>query len=145
MDRVFLDANVLFSAAYREDSGLRRLWDLRDIVLMASYLAVEEARRNLEQAGRQERLKRLTGAMEIFSCMESEPLPDGVKLPENDRHILQAAIKGRATHLLSGDRKAYGCYYGRRVSGILILRPADYLAKRGESQAGRAANVPHRK
>jgi hypothetical protein len=30
LDRVFLDANVLFSAAYMENSGLARLWQLDD-------------------------------------------------------------------------------------------------------------------
>ncbi len=34
MDRLFLDANVLFSAAYRDDSGLQRLWDLSDVELV---------------------------------------------------------------------------------------------------------------
>jgi hypothetical protein len=30
LDRIFLDANVLFSAAYLENSGLVRLWQLED-------------------------------------------------------------------------------------------------------------------
>jgi hypothetical protein len=33
------------------------------------------------------------------------------KLPENDRPILWAAISIRATHLLSGDFKAFGRFY----------------------------------
>jgi len=36
MDRLFLDANVLFSAAYRPQVGLVRLWKLKDVVLCSS-------------------------------------------------------------------------------------------------------------
>jgi hypothetical protein len=40
LDRVFLDANVLFSAAYMENSGLGRLWLLDDAKLLSSDYAV---------------------------------------------------------------------------------------------------------
>ena len=43
MDVVFLDANVLFSAAYRSEAGLQRLWDLKGVELVSSMYAVEEA------------------------------------------------------------------------------------------------------
>jgi predicted nucleic acid-binding protein len=47
LDRVFLDANVLFSAAYHAESGLARLWDREGVQLVTAEYAVEEARRNL--------------------------------------------------------------------------------------------------
>ena len=47
MDRVFLDANVLYSAAYLSQSRLRELWDLSDAELLTSPYALEEVRRNL--------------------------------------------------------------------------------------------------
>ena len=47
MDRVSLDANVLFSAAYASDSGLHQLWSREGITLVTSEFALEEARRNL--------------------------------------------------------------------------------------------------
>jgi hypothetical protein len=47
VDRVFLDANVLFSASYREDSGLLRLWQLKETELVTSPYALDEARRNV--------------------------------------------------------------------------------------------------
>lgn len=46
-DRLFLDANVLFSAAYREDAGVAFLWSLDDVVLSTSSYAIEEAERSL--------------------------------------------------------------------------------------------------
>jgi uncharacterized protein len=47
LDRVFLDANVLYSAAYLEQSGLTRLWTLDDVDLLTSAYGLEEVRRNL--------------------------------------------------------------------------------------------------
>ena len=47
MDRLFLDANVLFSAAYRIDAGLLQLWKLKNVTLCSSRYALEEARINL--------------------------------------------------------------------------------------------------
>lgn len=51
MDRVFLDANVLYSAAYSRDAGLQRLWKLPQVELLTSAYAVGEARRNLLERG----------------------------------------------------------------------------------------------
>ena len=47
MDRVFLDANVLYSAGYKDTSALRKLWELTEVDLLTSYYAVDEAHRNL--------------------------------------------------------------------------------------------------
>jgi uncharacterized protein len=130
VDRVFLDANVLFSAAYREDSGLRRLWDLADAILVTSGYALEEARRNLDLPAQRERLADLAGRMAVVADAPGRAaLPRGIELPEDDRPILAAAISAKATHLLSGDRRAFGPYYGKRVAGIRVLRPAEYLAR----------------
>ena len=41
MDRVFLDANVLFSAASTPDSGLRALWSLAGVELVTSEFALD--------------------------------------------------------------------------------------------------------
>ena len=51
MDRVFLDANILLSAALRPKAGLLRLWKLANAALMTSDHAIEEARRNLDAPG----------------------------------------------------------------------------------------------
>jgi hypothetical protein len=47
VDRVFLDANVLFSAAYKDAAPLAALWQIPGCRLLTSAYAVEEARRNL--------------------------------------------------------------------------------------------------
>ncbi len=69
LDRIFLDANVLFSAAYLENSGLGRLWRLEDAELLSSAYAVEEARRNLalDRPPALARLERLKPSSRRFS------------------------------------------------------------------------------
>jgi len=129
--RVFLDANVLFSAAWREDAGLLRLWRRAGARLITSPYAADEASRNLESAAQRERLFRLTASMELVPGDASGDLPDlpsGVSLPEKDRPILVAAIRARATHLLTGDARHFGRLYRRIVGGVLILRPSEFLA-----------------
>ncbi|HWR21758.1 MAG TPA: DNA-binding protein [Verrucomicrobiae bacterium] len=128
MDRLFLDANVLFSAAYRPDAGLRRLWQIVSVELITSAYAEEEARRNLETPAQHATLDALLRHVKVLIFQpESSHLPSGLDLPDNDRPILEAAIFSQATHLLTGDMKAFGAYYGRTIAGVLILPPAAYL------------------
>jgi uncharacterized protein len=129
MPRLFLDAKLLFSAAYKPDARILRLWKLEDVVLMTSRYAIEEARMNLlEEAQRQ----RLPGLLERFLLFEAEDasLPASVVLPDTDVPILLAAIKGRADFLLTGDFKHFGKYFGRKVGGVVIDSPAQYLKSR---------------
>src|SRR6266581_2193596 len=46
--RLFLDANILFSAAFRARAPLRRLWNRPDVELITSAYAVAEAERHLD-------------------------------------------------------------------------------------------------
>jgi hypothetical protein len=133
MDRIFLDANVLFSEAYRANSGLLSLWRLRNARLCSSHYAVEEARINLDQAEQKERLTRLSSSLELFEA-EPQELPDRMVLPEKDTPIMLAAMAARATHLLTGDLRHFGAYFGKTIGGILILPPSDYLKLHGRSR-----------
>ena len=117
-DRVFLDANVLFSPAWREVSGLLRLWSCPGLVLLTSTYAAEEARRNLDTAAQQERLATLMAAVEMVPDVVAAGLPEGVTLPDKDRPVLSAAIRANATHLLTGDARHFGDLYGRAILGV---------------------------
>ena len=127
MDRLFLDANVLFSAAYG-NPDFKILWKRAGdgaCLLLASPYVVEEVRRNLKDTGNLEALlERVTLTPDPFPTPECP-----VALPSKDRPVLMAAIAAGATHLLTGDRKDFGAYYRKRVLGVLILPPADYLAE----------------
>jgi uncharacterized protein len=129
MDRLFLDANVLFSAAYRPGAGLLRLWKLKDVVLCSSRYALEEARVNLEDADQRIRLEGLSESLRWFEAGQPQP-PRGISLPEKDIPIVMAAIVARATHLLTGDVRHFGAFFGRKIDGVLILLPGEYLRRR---------------
>lgn len=129
MDRLFLDANVLFSAAYRTDAGLVQFWKLKDVILCSSHYAVEEARINLAENSQRRRLAKLARRLRLFEAARQD-LRNGLSLPEKDAPILLAAIEAQATHLITGDVRHFGSYFGKQIEGILILSPSDYLKTR---------------
>jgi predicted nucleic acid-binding protein len=131
MDRLFLDANILFSAAYRADAGLLDLWKLKNVTLCTSPYALEEARINLSEDVQKERLTRLATVLE-FNDAALQELPHGISLPEKDVPIMLAAIEARATHLITGDLRHFGPYFGKKISGVLIVSPGDYLKNRSQ-------------
>lgn len=123
-DRVFLDANVLVSAAWRSETGLTALWNLADTRLLTSSYAIVEADRNVVTTEQRTRLYRLLQPLEIVDEPRLRPLPRGVVLPGKDAPILLAAIDASATHLVTGDKDHFGRYFGQTIEGALILRPA---------------------
>jgi predicted nucleic acid-binding protein len=131
MERIFLDANILFSAAYRPDSGLLRLWTLEGVALVTSAYAAEEARRNLVEEGQRAALEALLGPMEM-RAEEPAPrgLPEGVDLPDKDVPVLRAAIAAAASFFLTGDVRHFGVYFGKTIGGVTILPPGEYLRAR---------------
>ena len=129
MQRVFLDANVLFSAAYREENGLLQLWRIQSIELLTSAYAIEEARRNLESPDAKRRLDELLVRVRVIPEALSLDLPENLKLAEKDQPILKCAIAGGARRLLTGDLKDFGHLFGKRVMGVLIQTPGDFLRK----------------
>lgn len=132
MERVFLDANVLFSAGYKS-TRLRILWTLTDVTLLSSEYAVREAELNLSRFKPEavEELNRLLKGVTISPQIQLPPLPANIALVEKDAPILQAAIGVQATHLLTGDVKHFGHLFGVTVEGVLILPPAEYLKDKG--------------
>lgn len=130
MDRVFLDANVLFSAAWRPSSGLAALWRLPATELVTSAYAIAEAMVNLPDQERRKRLQRLVRRIWVVPERHDITLPEEVNLPDKDRPILLAAIHVGARYLLTGDKKHFGPYFGRKLAGVAILTPAQYLNAR---------------
>jgi len=130
VDRLFLDANVLFSAAYRADAGVARLWLDDRWVLVSSEYAIEEARRNLDQREQLVRLEELLEGLERLPSVSLAPEVRGqVELREKDWPILGGAISANATHLITGDRRDFGEFFGRELFGVLVLPPAEYLRR----------------
>lgn len=132
MDRLFLDANVLFSASYHSNAGLLRFWKLKGVILCSSRYALEEARINLSEDLQRRRLTKLAGNVQFFDATPRQ-LPSAISLPEKDWPIFFAAMEAHATHLISGDVRHFGKYFGKTIDGILILAPAQYLKTRQPS------------
>lgn len=119
--RVFLDANVLFFAAYREKNGILRLWELKKLRLVTSAYALKEAERNLAHK-RPEALSRfatLAAGMEIAANVRH--LRDAHGLPEKDLPILEAAAGAKCEALLTGDMAHFGHLIGKTAAGVNIM------------------------
>jgi uncharacterized protein len=128
VDRLFLDANILFSASYREGAGVAVLWSLENVSLFSSPYAIEEAKRNLVEPAQKKRLDRLISTICLVQAATApEAIRREIDLPEKDWPILGGAIAAHATHLITGDLKHFGPYFGKQIHGILVLPPADYL------------------
>ena len=131
MDVICLDANVLFSASYSTRTNIRQLWDLPDTELVAARYAVEEAARNLRSEPQRAAFSLQMRTVRVVDYPRFTSLPVDLELVEKDRPILLAAIHAHASHLLTGDFKHFGHLYGKRISGVLVLPPAEYLRSRG--------------
>ncbi|MFM1990745.1 MAG: hypothetical protein RJA99_3702 [Pseudomonadota bacterium] len=127
--RVFLDANILFSAA-KSDGAVRSLLRLlveRGHEPVADAYVVEEARRNLAAKGPET----LSALEDLLARVEGSPaaLPPrsaaaAVRwLPENDRPVLEAAIRPRCDALVTGDRTHFGAGFGRALGGVVVHSP----------------------
>jgi len=133
MQRLFLDANVLFSAAYKPDARILHLWRLKDCLLCTSRYAAEEARINLMEGVQQQRLTNLLEKLRFFD-VSARNLPREISLPEKDVPILLAAIEARAHYLLTGDLRHFGAYFGKKVEGVTILSPTQYFKLKEREQ-----------
>ncbi len=131
MDRIFLDANILFSAAYGSP-GLIRLWELArrgKCRLLASDYVVEEARRNLDDSRQVKTLDGLLETVEIVPEVDPQT-PCPLDLPEKDRPVLLAAISAKADYLVTGDMVHFGNYFRKTVGPLKICLPRQYFQSR---------------
>lgn len=135
--RVFLDANVLFSASYSEQAGLAVLWKLRRVQLLTSLYAAQEAANNLDKEDQQSRLRDLLEDVEIVSDdvginATFQVLLQEIVLPDKDRPILAAAVAAKADFLLTGDIQHFGRCFRQVLCGVRVLRPAEFLKSLAE-------------
>lgn len=69
-------------------------------------------------------------AVSIVDAPHSLKLPENISIDPKDRPILLAAIHSRAQYLLTGDVRHFRHLYGKRIEGVLVLRPAQYFERR---------------
>lgn len=133
MIRLFLDANVLFTAAHNPsgkaaliiDLGSQKYWE----VVSCSF-AIDEARRNIiiKFPGCLERLDSLLINVKKVPSESGRMCP--IPLPQKDRPVLEAAIRCKATHLLTGDIKDFGPFMNNpdHTAGVIIQSVSEFLA-----------------
>ena len=142
-DRLFLDANVLFTAAHRPQGKAAYLFaylferaarvERPDTgvpwTLFSSSYAIEEARRNVLVKVPQA----IDGLDALLSRLTIAPQPVRAQvplaLPDKDAPIWSSALAARATHLLTGDLRDFGPHMNRpqRTAGVVIQTVAQYL------------------
>ncbi|HXV62683.1 MAG TPA: PIN domain-containing protein [Vicinamibacteria bacterium] len=133
---LFLDANVVFSAAYSTAGRAGAIFLLAQrgrCQLLTSPHALEEARRNI-QLKYPERLRDLESIIPELR-VTAEATPERVawalaqSLPPEDAPILAAAVQAKADRLVTGDRTHFGRFYGKRLGGVKVVSPAQALAE----------------
>ena len=126
--RIFLDANILFSAA-KTDGAIRRLLALiaeAGHECHADTYVVEEARRNvaLKAPDSLPALDRLVPRIHVAQVKPGVAEAEAVRsLPEKDRPVLAAAIQLGCQVLVTGDRTHFGAFYGKTLGGVKIHSP----------------------
>jgi uncharacterized protein len=135
--RVFLDGNILFTAAYSPDGLSALLIELGAAdraTLLTSPLAIVEAERNVETK-RPAALPTLRGSLTALRVVR-EPAPADVERltpPEfssKDRSLLAAAIVAHATHFVTGDVADFGRWMHRRARlPVRVMTPRQFLTE----------------
>jgi predicted nucleic acid-binding protein len=126
--RIFLDANILFSAA-KSAGAVRRLLELLQGAGHECWVdgfVIAEARRNLELKAPTSLadFDRLLTSMRVGAIHMPDPeLEATLPLVEKDRPVLAAAIHLRCHALVTGDRTHFGELYGRSIRGVTIHSP----------------------
>lgn len=124
--RLFLDANVLISAAWKDNSKVTRLWKISNVELMTSNYVLAECTRNLRTDEQRDRLSRLLLAVRVMDFSETPVLDPSPLLPDKDQPVLTAAILSKADFLVTGDRKHFGLWFGTSVFGLRVEPPARF-------------------
>ena len=133
MIRLFLDSNVLFTAAHNPAGKASLVIDLAaagnwEVVTSAYRLA--EARLNLDRK-HAVALGRLT---EILETIHLVPDVAGerctILLPEKDRPVFASAQRCKASHFLTGDRRHFGPYMNKPkdTMGIVVQAVGNFLS-----------------
>ena len=134
--RLCLDANVIVTAAHNPAGRSATLFDLARhgvCVLSTSPHAAAEARRNLH-VKYPDTLPRLQALMSQIEMAPEAPPADVAwaieqGLPLKDAPVLAAALASGADALVTGDRTHFGHLFGRKVRTLVVLTPADALAR----------------
>ena len=137
-ERVVVDTNVLISAALDDESVPARARNLAlthgqligteaTIQEFATKLLSSKFDPYVTRAARQTLLQRLQPVIKIVPVVQTVK---ACRDPGDDK-FLEAAINGRADVIITGDKDLLALH---PFSGVEILSPADYLARKTERE-----------
>ena len=118
--RVFLDSNVVFSAARDPRSDLQLLWSIPEVDILLSEFVLKEVKAHLVHPDQRASLWGLLYRSHLVPDPDPFPLPEFTNLPEKDIPILLAAIGSKADILVTGDRRHFGHLFGQSMLGVHI-------------------------
>ncbi len=133
--RLFLDANVLFTAAISPQGVSAVLFEFARVgvcVALSSSFALDEALRNVRvnYPASIGALKALADELEVVSEADAALVAWAADLlPLKDAPILAAAVVAKAHVLVTGDRRHLGTFYGKILNKVTILPPRDALER----------------
>jgi predicted nucleic acid-binding protein len=130
--RLFLDSNVLFTAAHNPEGKASLVIDLAaggNWEVVSSRYCVAEARLNLEQKypAALNRLSEILRAVRLVPDVAGERCT--LLLPKKDRPVFASAQRCKATHFLTGDRRHFGLCMNKPTDtmGIVVQAVGDFL------------------
>lgn len=132
--KIFIDANVLFSAAWSEHSAPFQLIDQADAFgaePCSSRYAFDETARNLSKKAPQKMDALVTLATKVKLLSEARELPTHLDLRSKDRPIAATALAHGCEWLVTGDQKDFGPWLDKekRLEGMRVLSPAKAMQR----------------
>jgi predicted nucleic acid-binding protein len=130
--RIFLDANILFSAA-KTDGAIHALVARLRAAKHECWVdghVVDEARRNIiaKTPERLPQFEDVIARVNVSTVVAAIAPAETRGLPDQDRLVVAAAAALNCDALVTGDRTHFGRLYGRRVAGVRIYSPRSLYA-----------------
>ncbi|MHB1532126.1 hypothetical protein [Acidithiobacillus sp.] len=126
---VFLDANILFSAAPGGEA-FAMLWELsqqKKVALRSSAYWLIEARRNIENKRPQAMPDLETKLADVRVVAHAENVAFPVDLNVKDLPVLAAAVAAGVEALLTGDVRHFGPLMNRRDLPLRVMTLREFL------------------
>lgn len=126
---VFLDANILFSAALGGEA-FAMLWELaqqRKVILCSSAYCLIEARRNIENKRPSALVNLETKLADVKVVAHAENVAFPVDLNAKDLPVLAAAVAAGVDALLTGDVRHFGPLMDLRDLPLRVMTLRKFL------------------
>ncbi len=120
--RIFLDANILFSASVT-GSATRKLFDAvvrHSGPPVTNPHVIEEAKRNIELK-RHKQLAEFGRLIKRVSISNAFHTSLSAELPPQDIPILSGAIGACCSHLWTSDKKHFGKFFGKTIHDVTVI------------------------